>query len=74
MAKNKRAVDRQLKTDEIVNAAMRLFVERGFDATSMAMIAAEADVAPNTLYWYYPSKDDILVGVLNRLVAAGLSE
>ena len=74
MAKNKRAVDRHLKTDEIENAATRLFVERGFDATSMAMIAAEADVAPNTLYWYYPSKDDILVGVLNRLVAAGLSE
>lgn len=74
MAKNKRAVDRRIKTGEIEAAASRLFIERGFEATSMAMIATAADVAPNTLYWYYKNKDDMLVAVLNRLIAAGLSE
>ena len=74
MAKNKSNIDRQIKTDEIEAAAARLFIEQGYDATSMTMIATAANVAPNTLYWYYKSKDDMLIAVLNRLFAAGVAE
>jgi len=73
MAKNKRDIDRQLKQTEIEEAAAELFVEYGYEATSMAMIAAHADVAPNTLYWYYKNKDEMLVAALNRLVAEFLT-
>lgn len=74
MAKNKRDIERQVKQEEIEAAATRLFVERGYDATSMAQVAEQAGVAPNTLYWYYKNKDDMLVATLNRLVGQGLSE
>ena len=73
MARNNRKIDRQVKHDEIAAAAARLFIERGYEATSMAMIAASVGVAPNTLYWYYKSKDELLVDALNRLVAAGFA-
>lgn len=72
MAKNKRDVDRQLKQDEIEEAASRLFLSQGYDATSMAHVAKAAGVAPNTLYWYFANKDELLIAVLNRLVKAAL--
>jgi AcrR family transcriptional regulator len=46
---------------EIFNAAMQLFVEKGFIETSMREIAEVAGVGKSTLYDYFPSKDDILV-------------
>ena len=66
MGKNKRDVDPQVKRDEIEAAALQLFTEHGYEATSMAMVAAHAGVAPNTLYWYFKNKDDMLVAALNR--------
>lgn len=72
MAKNKRDIDRQLKQDEIEEAACRLFLTQGYDATSMASIATSAGVAPNTLYWYFANKDEMLIAVLNRLVGRAL--
>ncbi|MCH8544460.1 MAG: TetR/AcrR family transcriptional regulator [Alcanivorax sp.] len=72
MAKNKRNVDAKLKKAALEETAARLFMAQGFDATSMQQIARELDVAPNTLYWYYPSKDELLVGVLDRLLSQTL--
>lgn len=68
MAKNKREINRELKEAEIEIAAGELFLQYGYEFTSMAMIAAHAEVAPNTLYWYYKNKDDVLVAALNRIV------
>ncbi|MGH6645536.1 TetR/AcrR family transcriptional regulator [Aquabacterium sp.] len=73
MAKNKRDIDRQLKQDEIEEAACQLFLRQGYDATSMASIATSAGVAPNTLYWYFANKDEVLIAVLNRLVKQALT-
>ncbi len=44
----------------IVEAATRLFSERGFDAPTVDDIAAAADVAKGTIYNYFDSKDAIL--------------
>ncbi len=44
----------------IMRHAVRLFRERGFDATTMEQIAAEADIAKRTLYAYFPVKEAIV--------------
>jgi len=43
----------------IIQAALELFAERGYDATTIADIAAAAEVAPRTVALYFPSKQDI---------------
>lgn len=68
MARNKREVDPEVKREQIEAAACMLFLVEGYEATSMATVAKAAGVAPNTLYWYFASKDDLLVAILDRLV------
>lgn len=46
--------------EQIVAAAMQLFREHGFEATTMEQIAREADVAKGTLYNHFPVKEAIL--------------
>jgi AcrR family transcriptional regulator len=69
MARIKRDQDREAKRDEIVAAARALFMDEGYEATSMSRLAAAAGVAPNTIYWYFENKDDVLIAVLNRVVS-----
>ncbi|KXZ16593.1 TetR family transcriptional regulator [Bacillus nakamurai] len=51
------------KVDLIMKASLTLFTERGFDATTIPMIAAQADVGTGTIYRYFDSKET-LVNVL----------
>lgn len=46
---------------EIFNAAVKLFVEKGFSETAVHEIAAAAGVGKSTLYDYFPSKDEMLI-------------
>jgi AcrR family transcriptional regulator len=48
----------------IVDAAMELFFERGYEATTMEDIAAHADVGISTLYRYFSTKDHLGTSVL----------
>src|SRR5436309_15334764 len=53
---------------EILEAAHRLFVERGYVATSVPAIAAEAGVAVQTIYNTVGSKREVLGGVIELAV------
>lgn len=46
----------------ITDAAMGLFVERGFDAVTVVQVAEAADVAPQTVFNYFPTKEDLVFG------------
>jgi len=47
----------------IVSVAETLFTRHGFDGTSMRDIAAEADMQAASIYYYFPSKDELLWAV-----------
>jgi AcrR family transcriptional regulator len=46
--------------DAIVTAALRLFRENGYEATTMRAIAKEAGVATGNAYYYYSSKEELI--------------
>jgi AcrR family transcriptional regulator len=58
----------QASRREILEAAHRLFVERGYVATSIPAIAAEAGVAVQTIYNTVGSKREVLGGVIELAV------
>jgi AcrR family transcriptional regulator len=52
--------------NRILDAALRLFRERGFDQTTMRDVAAEAGVATGAAYYYYRSKEDLVMAFYVR--------
>jgi TetR/AcrR family transcriptional regulator, cholesterol catabolism regulator len=56
------------KRARLLEVAHRLFSKHGYDGTSMSKLAEEAEVTPNTLYWYFEDKDALLVEVLNSIL------
>ena len=50
--------------DRIVFAAMRLFWEKGYGTTSIADILREAGALSGSLYHFFPTKQDLLIAVL----------
>ena len=61
----RRAEDRP---DELLDAALTLFVAQGYAHTSVAQIAAAAGVSKGAVYLYFPSKQAILEGLVKRAV------
>jgi AcrR family transcriptional regulator len=50
----------------IIDAALRLFRERGYEATTMRAIAAEAGVSVGNAYYYFSSKEELIQGFYDR--------
>jgi AcrR family transcriptional regulator len=64
--------------ERIIETSTRLFLAKGYRGTSVKEITAEAGIGRGTLYWYFKSKDEILItifqkfdqGLLDQLSAA----
>ncbi len=52
--------------DGIVLSARKLFVEKGYRATTMGEIAESSDVAVGTLYNYFKSKSEIVITIVSQ--------
>jgi len=53
------------RRDELVEAALRLFLRDGFHATGIAAVLVEADVSKMTMYHHFPSKDELILAALD---------
>ena len=69
---------KEARPQQLLDAALDLFVEKGFAATRAEEVAQRAGVAKGTLYLYYPSKEELLKAVirehLSSRIAAGAAE
>src|SRR3954454_9790421 len=54
------------RLEQILDAACRAILDRGFPATRIADIAAAAGVSTGTVHYYYATKDEVLVAALTR--------
>ena len=67
---------KEARPRELLDAALTLFVEKGFAATRAEEVAQRAGVSKGTLYLYYPSKEELFKAVvrhnLSSLIAEGL--
>lgn len=59
------AADYEERRDSIVEKAAELFAIKGFLGTSVMDIAKACDASKSLLYHYFPSKEDVLLGVMS---------
>src|ERR1700712_2043614 len=63
--------------ERLVMAAVDLFTEQGYDATTVAQIAERAGVTKSTFFRHFPDKRELLVAgqeTLSRLLAEGIGD
>jgi len=59
----------EARPDEVLDAALAVFVEKGFAAAKVDEVAKQAGVSKGLVYLYFPSKEALLEGVVQRAVA-----
>lgn len=52
--------------ERLIEAAMELFVLQGYAATGLAQIARKAGALPGSLYYFFPTKEDLLAATLAK--------
>lgn len=62
----KKLQKKEAKRQHILEAAIRVFARYGFQNTSVAKVAREADIADGTVYLYFKNKDELLVSIFNE--------
>ncbi|WP_299593559.1 TetR/AcrR family transcriptional regulator [uncultured Tateyamaria sp.] len=59
-------VDREEMQNGILNAAMEVYIQKGFHTATIADVAEGAGVAKGTLYLYFKNKESIAVAIVDR--------
>jgi AcrR family transcriptional regulator len=65
---------KEARPQELLDAALALFVEKGFAATRSEEVAQRAGVSKGTLYLYYPSKEELFKAVVRQTLSALIAE
>jgi AcrR family transcriptional regulator len=65
---------KQARPQELLAAALELFVEKGYAATRTEEVAQHAGVSKGTLYLYYPSKEDLFKAVVRQNLSTLIAE
>ncbi|WP_028454753.1 TetR/AcrR family transcriptional regulator [Chitinilyticum litopenaei] len=73
-AEKTRTRRKEARPQEILEAAFRLFAEKGYAATKMEDIARAAGVSRGTPYLYFPNKEELFKSVLRELLLPKLRE
>jgi AcrR family transcriptional regulator len=70
----KRERRKQARPGELLDAALDLFVEKGFAATRAEEVAARAGVSKGTLFLYFPSKEELFKAVVRENISGRFAE
>lgn len=65
---------KEARPGELLDAALSLFVEKGFAATRVEEVASLAGVSKGTLFLYFPSKEDLFKAVVRENIAGKFDE
>ncbi len=70
LGKTKKEVLAEFRSSEIIEAAKRIFAEKGFNDATVDDVAEAAGVAKGTIYLYFPSKREIFVEAVRQGIIA----
>ena len=65
---------KEARPQELLQAALQLFDQKGFAATRIDEVAQKAGVSKGTLYLYYPSKEDLFKAVVRQNLSSLIEE
>jgi len=65
--------DGEVRKKEILLTARKLFVQKGYDQTSINDILRIVDIAKGTFYYYYSSKEEVLEAIIMDIVNEGVT-
>jgi TetR/AcrR family transcriptional regulator len=70
----KRERRKEARPGELLDAALSIFVDKGFAATRVEEVAARAGVSKGTLFLYFPSKEELFKAVVRENIGGRFSE
>ncbi len=63
----------ETRKSQILEAAMKVFSRQGFHEARMDDIVQESGLSKGALYWYFKSKDEVILAILDSLFAREIS-
>lgn len=66
--KERKQREREMRRQQIMVAAKRVFTQKGYEKSTMEDIAREAELSPGTLYLYFKSKDELYASLCLRVL------
>ena len=64
----------EMRRTRIMEAAAAVFAQKGFQRATVREIAAQAGIAPGTIYLYFENKRDLLVAIADHLISQPLDQ
>lgn len=74
MSKSTRQNNRKIKREQIFDAAISVFADKGYHSSRIADIATAANVADGTIYLYFRNKEDLLLSIFEDKMTIMITE